>query len=176
MTSAATLVSPRASASSNRPPAHALLTSVASSADEIAALVEKRLGVVRAAETSYTIRVTRPHGPSTEAGALAMQHIVLDVAGGREIVIGRICTGAQVAWVHGHDVASVLYARRNRHALPINFGEYAELAWKLDALLSMSGFTRVPPPAIEKEERSPGMWAALATFVATIGAFLVQRS
>lgn len=176
MTSAATLVSPCPSASSNRPPAHALLTSVASSADEIAALVEKRLGVVRAAETSYTVRVTRPHGPSTEAGALAMQHIVLDVAGGREIVIGRICTGAAVAWVHGHDVASVLYARRNRHALPINFGEYAELAWKLDALLSMSGLTRVPPPAIEKEEPSSGLWAAVATFVATIAAFLVQRS
>lgn len=173
MTSAATLVSARPS---HRPPAQALYTSVASSADEIAALVERRLGVVRASETSYTIRVTRPHGPSTQAGALAMQHIVLDVAGGREIVIGRIDANTSEAWMHGYEVASVLYARRNRHAMPINFGEYAELAWKLDALLALAGLARVPPPAIEAKKPASGMWTVLASFVAFVAAIFVSRS
>ncbi len=173
MTNAATLVSGRRS---SRPPVSALYTSVAASAESISDLVERRLGVVRVAETTYTVRVTRPHGPSTEAGALGMQHVVLDVAGSREIVIGRVCNVTQQAWVHGYEAALQLYAGRNRRSLPIGFGEYAELAWKLDALFALAGLTRVSPPAVEARRPRFGLWAALAAFVTSLAAFLVHRA
>lgn len=166
MTNAATLVPRR----SSRPPIHALYTNVAASAGEIATLVERRLGTVRAAETTFTVRVTRPHGPSTGAGALAMQHIVLDVADSREIVIGRVCTATSQAWVHGYEAAAALYEQRNRRALPMTFGEYAELAWKLDALLALGGLSRVAAPPAPAKKTS--MWAMLFAVLASIAAFV----